>query len=71
MQAKNPALYTKNGELKKRGPHEYVIRQTKQPVRYSECQKIKLPGITFLVGPNGEAIDENPDYKEWLVLING
>lgn len=65
---KNKAIYTKKGELRKTAPCRYVISATGEPVKNSRLQKINLPGITFLIGPNGEHIKENPDFKEWMKL---
>jgi len=64
----NPAIYTKNGQLRKNPPPQYVRRFDKTPVPNNILQKVKLPGITFLIGPNGEALDDNPDYMEWMRL---
>ncbi|QWU14208.1 hypothetical protein SAMN04487895_101497 [Paenibacillus sophorae] len=64
----NSALYTKDGKLRSRSPYKYIDRITKEPIPNSKLQKVKFPGITFLVGPDGGSIDENPDYTEWMRL---
>lgn len=64
----NNAIYTKAGELRKNPPPRYVIRGNGKPVPDRQLQKINLSGIGFLMGPNGEQLDENPDYIEWMRL---
>lgn len=64
----NYSIYTKAGELRKNPPPKYVRRFDQRPVPNSRLKKLRLTGITFLVGPNGEALVENPDYQEWVRL---
>lgn len=64
----NKAIHTKEGTLRKNPPPQYVIRGTDIVVPTKQLQKIKLPGVTFLAGPQGQALDENPDFTEWMRL---
>lgn len=64
----NTAIYTKTGELRKNPPPKFVFRHNQQPVPNKKLQRLNLPGISFLLGPNGERLDDNPDYAEWLRL---
>lgn len=64
----NKAVYTKNGALRKNPPPQYVIRGTDITVPTKQLQKIKLTGITFVIGPHGQSLDENPNYTEWMRL---
>ncbi|GGF73078.1 hypothetical protein GCM10010912_17850 [Paenibacillus albidus] len=64
----NQAIYTKDGKLRKNPPARYVRRLDKQPVQNSRIKQLKYPGITFVVGPNGEQLDDNPDHTEWMRL---
>ncbi|WP_145413778.1 hypothetical protein [Paenibacillus xylanexedens] len=62
----NKAIYTKDGTLRKNPPPQYVIRGTDTAVPTKHLQKLRLTGITFLLGPQGQSLDENPDYTEWV-----
>lgn len=64
----NPSLYTKKGELRKNPPAKYRIVATKELVPERKIQHLRLPGITFALGPNGEKLEDNPDYREWYSL---
>lgn len=64
----NLAIFTKDGKLRKNPPPKYVRRLDKQPVPASRLREIRYPGITFVVGPNGESLEDNPDHKDWMRL---
>lgn len=64
----NLAIYTKDGKLRKIPPAKYVRKLDKLPVPNGRLKKVKYPGITFVVGPNGESLEDNPDHKEWMRL---
>lgn len=64
----NYCIFTKAGELRKNPPPKYVISLCQTPVPDNKVKKIRHTGITFLVGPNGESLNDNPDYREWTRL---
>lgn len=64
----NLAIYTKDGKLRKNPPPRHISRLEKKPVPNNKLKLLKFPGITFVVGPNGERLEDNPDHKEWMRL---
>lgn len=62
----NDQVYTKQGKLRKRPPSKYIYKHNDQPCPESTTRNINMGWVTFVVGPNGEQLSDNPAHKEWM-----